>query len=76
MGMTSEALNALLKLPPGDRAELALALWESLEDEDRESQMPLSSEQAAELDRRLKEHLADPSSAIPWDDVRAKLTGE
>ena len=74
--MTSEALDALLKLPPGDRAELAIALWESLDDQQRETQLSLSPEQAAELDRRLSEHLANPASGIPWEEVRNKLTGE
>jgi putative addiction module component (TIGR02574 family) len=73
--MTSEALDALLKLPPGDRAELAIALWESLDDKQRESQFSISPEEAAELDRRVKEHLADPASAIPWEAVRSKLRG-
>ncbi len=74
--MTSDALGMLFQLPPDDRAELAIALWESLEDEQREAQFSLSSEQAAELDRRLREHLADPTSAIPWEEVRSKLAGE
>lgn len=33
----------------------------------------LTPEQRAELDRRLAEHIADPASAIPWDEVRRKL---
>jgi hypothetical protein len=32
--MESTTLSALLKLPAGDRAELALALWQSLSDAD------------------------------------------
>ena len=74
--MTSEALHALLRLPPRDRAELAMALWESLDDDEREVQFTLSAEEAIELDRRLSEHLADPASAIPWEDLRRELSGE
>ena len=29
-----------------------------------------------DLDRRLDEHLADPDSAAPWEEVRRGLTGE
>jgi putative addiction module component (TIGR02574 family) len=35
--------------------------------------LALTCEQAAEFDRRLEEHRADPSSALPWEDVRRKL---
>ena len=54
-------------------ADLALALWESLEEPDREAALALTAEQAAEFDRRLAEHRADPTSAIPWEEVRKKF---
>jgi putative addiction module component (TIGR02574 family) len=50
-----------------------MALWESLSDEEREAELVLTSEQEAELDRRLAEHLANPDSAIPWEEVRRRL---
>ena len=53
-----------------------MALWESLSDGQREAEAVLTPEQAAELDRRLAEHEADPGSAIPWDDVRRGLTSK
>ena len=71
--MESSTLSQLLKLPAGDRAELALALWESLSDAEREGELALSDEQGAELDRRWAAHLANPSSAVPWSEVRRKL---
>ncbi len=71
--MESSTLSQLLKLPAGDRAELAIALWESLSDTEREEELVLTDEQAAELDRRWAEHLANPDSAVPWSDVRRKL---
>ncbi len=61
--MPSTSLSQLLKLPAAERAELAMALWESLAEAERE----------AELDRRWAEHLANPGTAIPWDEVRRKL---
>jgi putative addiction module component (TIGR02574 family) len=71
--MLSNTLAALLRLPAQDRIELAMALWESLSDEEREAELVLTPEQEAELDRRLEEHLANPASAIPWEEVRRKL---
>jgi putative addiction module component (TIGR02574 family) len=71
--MESSTLSQLLKLPPGDRAELAMTLWESLSDAEREAELGLTDEQAVELDRRWAEHLANPDSAVPWSEVRRKL---
>ena len=50
--MASSPLSHLLKLPAGDRADLAIALWESLSDSEREGAFELTDEQRAELDRR------------------------
>lgn len=66
-------LSQLLKLPAGDRAELAMALWESLSDAERHAELALSDEQAAELDRRWADHVADPQTAVPWAEVRRRL---
>ena len=71
--MASWAPSQILKLPAHERAELAMALWESLTDAERETELTLSTEQEAELDRRWAEHLADPTSAVPWEEVRRKL---
>jgi putative addiction module component (TIGR02574 family) len=71
--MSSTDLAELLKLPAGERAELAMALWESLTEEEREGELELGPEQRAELDRRWTEHLADRRAAISWHDVRRKL---
>jgi putative addiction module component (TIGR02574 family) len=71
--MSPSNLADLLKLPAGERAELAIALWESLTDEERNTELDLGPEERAELDRRWAEHLANPGSAIPWQDVRRKL---
>ena len=73
--MASSPLSQLLKLPAVDRAELAIALWESLSDSDREGAFELTDEQRAELDRRWAEHTENPGSAIPWSEVRRKLLG-
>jgi len=71
--MESSTLSQLLKLPAGDRIGLAMTLWESLSDTEREIELGLTDEQAVEIDRRWAEHLADPDSAVPWSEVRRKL---
>lgn len=63
-------LQELLKLAPADRIEMAEVLWESVEPQDHP---PLSPEQIEEAERRLDEHEKDPTSAIPWEDVRVWL---
>ena len=71
--MSTTSLSDLLQLPPKERAELAIAMWESLADAERHGELTLTPEQEAELDRRWAEHLESPDSAIPWDEVRRKL---
>ena len=73
--MPSSPLAQLLKLPAGDRAELAIALWESLTDSQREGEFRLTDEERGELDRRWAEHLEHPDSSVPWSEVRSKLLG-
>ena len=71
--MDRDTLAALLKLAAAERAEIAMALWESLTDEEREAELALTPEQEAELHRRLAEDIARPGVAIPWNDVRRAI---
>lgn len=73
--MPSTSLSELLRLRPEERARLAMALWESLTDTERDAALVLTPDQEAELDRRWAEHLENPDSAIPWDEVRRKPQG-
>ncbi len=67
----SPSLNAdLVNLTAEERIELAMDLWDSIAPEDMP---PLTPEEIAELERRLAEHERDPSSAVPWEEVRARL---
>jgi putative addiction module component (TIGR02574 family) len=69
--MNKSLLNELLQLPPAERIELAQELWDSIDP--GADLPPLTPEQMKEVDRRLAEHLRDPSTAIPWEEVRARL---
>lgn len=71
--MPSTPLSDLLKLPANIRADLAMALWDSLTEPEHEASLALTPEQERELDRRWAEHVENPSSAVPWDDVRRKM---
>jgi putative addiction module component (TIGR02574 family) len=71
--MLKDTLTKLLELPAADRVALAMALWDSLTVTEQEAEFDLTPEQRAELDRRLAEHIADPTSAVPWEAVRRKL---
>jgi putative addiction module component (TIGR02574 family) len=73
IGPMYPSLSELLKLPASERAELAIALWESLSEAEREAEFELTPEQVAELDRRWADHVQRPDSAIPWEEVRRKL---
>jgi len=60
----------LLNLTAEERIAVAMDLWESIAPEDMP---PLTPEEIAELERRLAEHQRDPGSAVPWEEVRARL---
>jgi len=59
-------------LPISERIELVEDIWDSIAAE-TSGQIHLSSEERAELSRRLSAHQADPSSSLPWEQVRASL---
>jgi putative addiction module component (TIGR02574 family) len=69
--MNADLLEAAKALPLPERIELVEALWDSIADEGYEP--PVTPAQAAELERRLEEHRANPASAIPWAQVKADL---
>jgi putative addiction module component (TIGR02574 family) len=55
-----------------ERIQLVEDLWDSIVAENPAA-VQLSEEQRFELNRRLKAHMDDPGSAVPWDQVRAEL---
>lgn len=71
--MSLSDLAELLKLPAGERAELAITLWESPTDQECDDELELGPEERAKLDRRWAEHLEEPGSAVSWHDAQGKL---
>ncbi|MDR7333039.1 addiction module protein [Roseateles asaccharophilus] len=65
-------LAELRKLSVAERIQLAEDLWDSIALEPTD--VPgLTDAQRQELQRRLREHESDPSTAVPWEQVRAEL---
>ena len=66
-----ELLEAAMKLPPEERAALAVKLIESLDgnalNEDAEAAW------AAEIERRVQEIKAGTARTIPWKEARARI---
>ena len=65
-------IRDLLKLSIEERLQLVEDLWDSIAAE-TDGLPPLTDEQQAEIERRMAEHERDPSTAIPWSEVRARL---
>lgn len=59
------------QMSPAERILYVQDLWDRIAE--HPDDVPVSDEMRAELDRRLAEHRADPSSAVPWETVRARL---
>jgi putative addiction module component (TIGR02574 family) len=62
-----ELIEAALTLPEDDRASLVEALLETLPPEPDDW---VDDELALELDRRLEEALNDPSTTVPWSELK------
>ena len=60
------------RLSISERLQLVEDIWDSIAEEAPEA-VPLTDAQRAELDRREREHLRHPESAIPWNQVREEL---
>ncbi|MBS0210397.1 MAG: addiction module protein [Planctomycetes bacterium] len=53
------------------RLLLVNEIWDSITAET--GLVPMTDAQLAELERRVDEHEADPSTGVPWEQVREKL---
>ena len=69
--MSPRALQQILRLPVGERIDLAQAIWDSVVAES--GAVPVTASQRRALDRRLADLKANPGSERPWSAVRAFL---
>ncbi|HYI01453.1 addiction module protein [Hyalangium sp.] len=58
-------------MSPAERILCVQDLWDCIAEHPED--VPVTDEMKAELDRRLAEHRADPSSAVSWETVKARL---
>jgi putative addiction module component (TIGR02574 family) len=66
-----ELRSQALQLPVEDRLELAEALWESLEQEPVQPELP--GWQREVLDERLAADEAEPDAGSPWEEVKQRI---
>lgn len=64
-------LAELLKLATAERLEIAERLLESVADD--AAIAPLTSEERAFIEQRVREHELSPHDTIPWSEVRKAL---
>jgi putative addiction module component (TIGR02574 family) len=67
----SISIDELRKLPLPERLELVEELWDSIAADS--ANLEMTQEQAAELDRRLAEHDANPDEGVSWSELRDRL---
>ncbi len=69
--MSSLDIREILKLSVTERIQLVEDIWDSIA-ESPES-LPVTEAQKRELDRRWKDHQADPSAGRAWGEIRESL---
>jgi putative addiction module component (TIGR02574 family) len=67
----AELQSQVLQLPVADRLELAEALWESLEREPVQPELPPWQREV--LDERLAADDAAPEAGSPWEEVKQRI---
>jgi len=65
------AMLALAALTPAEKLQLIEELWEELSATPEE--IPVPQWQLDELDRRSVEYAKNPSSGIPWEEVKRNI---
>ncbi len=65
-------MTDIKKLSISERIQLVEDIWNSIAEEPPFS-LELSAQEQGELHRRYAAHQADPSTGIPWKQVRAKI---
>ena len=69
--MVKIEMDAIRKLSVQERVRLAQDIWDTRQP--TAEALPLTEEQGRILDERLAQHRVDPDSAVPWEEVKARL---
>ena len=67
--MNTHLLEQARQLSVQDQLELVEALWDGIAK--RNAVPPPTDAQTEELDRRLRDHAANPDDVVSWSEVRA-----
>ena len=69
--MKKALISDILELSVAERLQLVEEIWDSIAEVPEA--LELTETQKIELDSRLDEYRKDPSIAIPWDVVKARI---
>jgi len=72
--MILETIPDVKKLTPSEKLLLVTELWNDLAAHPTE--VPVSREQIAELDRRMEEYRCDPSKVTSWEAIQQHILGK
>ena len=72
--MILETIPDVKKLSPSEKLLLVTELWDDLAAHPTE--VPVSREQIAELDRRMEEYRRDPSKVTSWEAIQKRILGQ
>jgi putative addiction module component (TIGR02574 family) len=72
--MVKIGMDSIKRLSVAARVRLVQDIWDTLQPTAEE--LPLTQERRQLIDRRLEEHRRDPDSAIPWEQVKARIESE
>jgi putative addiction module component (TIGR02574 family) len=71
--MILEQHPEIQNLPPAEKLALVTELWDDLAA--HPSDVPVTPEQIAELDRRMEEYRKDPSRVTTWEAIKRRVLG-
>jgi putative addiction module component (TIGR02574 family) len=69
--MSMNVIEAAKNLSLPERLELLDAVWESIIEEGYD--LPLTTAQAEEIDRRVKAHEQNPDDVVDWNTIKTEL---
>ena len=71
--MILDSIPELKRLTPSEKLLLVSELWNDLAAHPTE--VPVSREVIAELDRRMAEYRRDPSKVTTWEEIQQRILG-